>query len=86
MKKHFEGILSEYGRRKSQRRRMTALLLVLSLFVTSGVSWALHGVGLTMANEAECGLAEHVHTDACYQRTLICGLDSDKAHTHGCML
>ncbi len=82
MKKHFEGILSEYGRRKSQRRRMTALLLVLSLFVTSGVSWALHGVGLTMANEAKCGLAEHVHTDACYQRTLICGLDSDKAHTH----
>lgn len=82
MKKSFEILLSEVNRKKMQRHRMIALLLVLSLFVTSGVSWALHGVGLTMANEAECGIEEHVHTDACWEKQLVCGLEDDTEHVH----
>lgn len=82
MKKSFEILLSEVNRKKMQRHRMIALLLVLSLFVTSGVSWALHGVGLTLANEAECGIEEHVHTDECYEEQLVCGLEDDTEHVH----
>ena len=61
---------------------MISLLLVLSLFVTSGVSWALRGVGLTLANEAKCGIEEHVHTDECYEKRLVCGLTEDAEHVH----
>ncbi len=82
MKTIYEVILSEVNRKKMQRHRMIALLLVLSLFVTSGVSWALHGVGLTLANEAECGIEEHVHTDECYEEQLVCGLEDDTEHVH----
>ncbi len=82
MKTIYEVILSEVNRKKMRRQRMIALLLVLSLFVTSGVSWALHGVGLTLANEAECGIEEHVHTDECYEEQLVCGLEDDTEHVH----
>ena len=61
---------------------MISLLLVLSLFVTSGVSWALHGVGLTLANETVCGLEEHIHTDECWEEQLVCGFEDDAEHVH----
>lgn len=82
MKRNLDNFLTELRKKKTQRRRMLSLLLVLSLFVTSGVSWALHGVGMTMANEAECGIEEHTHTDECYEKVLVCTLEEDEAHTH----
>ena len=82
MNRSMETFLSEVNSRKTKRRRMTALLLSLSLAVTSGVSWALRGVGLTLANDAECGIEEHLHTDDCYEQVLVCGLEEDETHTH----
>ncbi|HPY83489.1 MAG TPA: hypothetical protein PLS20_00425, partial [Ruminococcus flavefaciens] len=70
------------SKKRSRRRRFTSLVLVLSLFVTSGVSWSLHGVGITMANESECGQEEHKHTDECYEKQLVCGLEEDENHIH----
>ncbi len=79
MKNNFyEGV----SKKRSRRRRFTSLVLVLSLFVTSGVSWSLHGVGITMANESECGQEEHKHTDECYEKQLVCGLEEDENHIH----
>ena len=79
MKNNFyEGV----SKKRRRRRRFTSLVLVLSLFVTSGVSWSLHGVGITMANEAECGQEEHKHTDECYEKQLVCGLEEDENHIH----
>ena len=82
MNRNMDTFLSEVKSRKARQNRMLSLLLSLSLAVTSGVSWALHGVGLTMANEAECEIEEHVHTDECYEQILICGLEEDETHTH----
>ena len=82
MKPYYEAYMSDMHRKRTQRRRIVSMLLVLSVFVTSGVSWALRGVGLTMVNEAECGWEEHIHTDDCYERQLICGLEEDASHTH----
>lgn len=82
MIRSMDTFLSEVNSRKAKRRRMLSLLLGLSMVVTSGVSWALHGVGLTLANEAECGIGEHIHTDDCYERQLVCGLEENDTHTH----
>ena len=82
MKKGVDAYYERLSRKKSRRRRMVSLLLVLSMFVTSGVSWSLHGVGLTMANEAECGIEEHIHSEECYEKQLICGLEDDEGHEH----
>ena len=61
---------------------MISLLLVLSLFVSTGVLWELRDTGITMVNDAHCGLKEHTHNDACYQDVLICGLEENEEHTH----
>jgi len=82
MKKGVEKLYEGLSRKKTRRRRMVSLLLVLSMFVTSGVSWSLHGVGMTMANEAECGAEEHIHSEECYEKQLVCGLEDDAGHEH----
>ena len=61
---------------------MISLLLVLSIFVSTGVLWELRDTGITMVNDAQCGLEEHTHTDECYQDVLICGLEENEEHTH----
>ena len=61
---------------------MVSLLLVLSVFVSSGVLWELHDTVITMVNEPLCGIAEHEHTDECYEYRLVCGLDENEEHTH----
>ncbi len=53
MKHENAEFLTALNRRKAARRRTVSLLLVLSMLVSSGVSWALHGIGMTMANEPE---------------------------------
>ena len=61
---------------------MISLLLVLSIFVSSGVLWELRDTVITMVNEPLCGIEEHEHTDECYENRLICGLEENDEHTH----
>ena len=82
MKNINDTYLKTLRRRKSASRRMSALLLVLSLFVTSGVAWTLRGVGTTLVNEAECGLEEHEHSEDCFEKQLICELEEGEEHQH----
>jgi len=37
---------------------------------------------MTMANEAECGAEEHIHSEECYEKRLVCGLEDDAGHEH----
>lgn len=50
------------------------------------VSWKLHHTGISMTADYQCGYtAEHVHTDACYTKTLVCQkeeTDGQEGHTH----
>ena len=60
------GIVEQYllQLKSEQRRwrRAVAILVVLSLFVATGVSWSLRMTGITIANGATCGQEEHQHT------------------------
>ena len=82
MKNYFDGFYEIIHKNSVKRRRMVSLLLVLSIFVSSGVLWELRDTVVTMVNEPLCGLDEHQHTDECYEKRLVCGLDENEEHTH----
>lgn len=63
-------------------RVAATVLMVLALIVTCGVFWQLRSTGIALTNETYCGLTEHQHSEDCYEKTLICGLEEDENHTH----
>ena len=67
---------------KDIRNFLYRALLILSLVVILGVFWELKLTGITMAGEAFCGRAEHVHSEACDLKQLVCYLAEVPAHTH----
>ena len=54
-------------------RRYTAFVLALAMISTLFVNWRLHGVGISMTAQYQCGEVEHAHTADCYDKVLICG-------------
>lgn len=54
-------------------RRYTAFVLALAMITTLFVNWWLHGVGISMTAQYQCGEVEHAHTADCYDKVLICG-------------
>ncbi|MBR5470902.1 MAG: Cna B-type domain-containing protein [Oscillibacter sp.] len=56
--------------------------MFLSLAVVLAVFWWLKLTGITMAGEAFCGMAEHVHGEKCQTVVLICPLEEEEAHLH----
>lgn len=82
MKGYFDKLYELIHKNSLKRRRMFSLLLVLSLFVSTGVLWSLRDIGITIVNDAMCGFDEHTHTEDCYGNVLVCGLEEDEEHTH----
>lgn len=66
---------------KTRHLRATAVMLILSLIVTTDVFWTLRQTGITMAGDATCGIEEHTHDEECIEKTLVCAL-SEEGHTH----
>lgn len=56
-------------------RRYTAFVLALAIITTLFVNWQLHGVGISMTAQYQCGEEEHTHTADCYTKVLICGYE-----------
>ena len=56
-------------------RRYTAFVLALALITTLFVNWQLHGVGISMTAQYQCGEEEHTHTADCYTKVLTCGYE-----------
>ena len=56
-------------------RRYTAFVLALAMITTLFVNWQLHGVGISMTAQYQCGEVEHAHTADCYTRVLTCGYE-----------
>ena len=54
-------------------RRYTAFVLALAMITTLFVNWQLHGVGISMTAQYQCGEVEHAHTADCYTKVLTCG-------------
>ena len=77
MGNQFNEIMQKLRAQRVRARRYTAMLLVLAMLTSLSVSWRLHQVGtaLTTDNEYCCGMEEHVHTDDCYTKELVCGYE-----------
>ena len=56
-------------------RRYTAFMLALAMITTLFVNWQLHGVGISMTAQYQCGEEEHTHTADCYTKVLTCGYE-----------
>ncbi len=71
-------------RTKQQRKKLTSILLVLSMMVSAGVVWSLRGEGISMTGQPQCGIEEHVHDESCYEKDLICTKQEseDNGHVH----
>ncbi len=74
--------IDECVRRRARRVRRYALLGVLCALVALGVTGRLMKPAITATAQPECGREEHVHGQACYERTLTCGLDEGEGHAH----
>ncbi|MCD8074676.1 MAG: fibro-slime domain-containing protein [Lachnospiraceae bacterium] len=82
MKTIVDVYLREFKRDHRRRLRFGALALFLALLVTVGISWRLRYTGIALTNETYCGLTEHTHTDECYEKVLVCGLEEAEGHSH----
>lgn len=82
--------LNHYIRNFQDKHKSIRLYLAVFLVLAAGiflvVSWKLHHTGISMTADYQCGYtAEHVHTDACYTKTLVCQkeeTDGQEGHTH----
>lgn len=74
--------LGKISEKRSKRKKVIVLLLILSLIVALTVAWQLHLTGKSLAGEAFCGIDEHVHTEACIEKNLIC--TEEHEHTDEC--
>lgn len=79
--------LEEAKARHRRGRTFLAGLAVLSVFAAGAVFWQLRQTGISATSDVVCGLAEHVHTEDCYETHFICGLEEGQeevpGHTHG---
>ena len=57
--------LRKFKKIRIRKKRVVAILLLLSLLVSLDVFWSLRQTGLTMAGDADCGLVEHTHDENC---------------------
>lgn len=82
MEKKLNSIVNALRTNRVRRRRFTAVMIVLSMIVSSSVFWQLHSTGNAMSDELLCGMSEHVHTAECLAQELACGEDHE--HTQEC--
>lgn len=64
-------------------RRYTAFVLALAMITTLFVNWQLHGVGISMTAQYQCGEEEHTHTADCYTKVLTCGYNEGDLENAG---
>lgn len=77
-----EQYLKINNRTKTIKNRFAVALPVLSLLVILVVFWWLKLTGITLAGDAFCGKAEHVHGEECVIKTLQC--EEEHEHTDEC--
>ena len=87
MKQTFLPKASEAVRTNIRHRRWQHALLAMAAVVVFVTVYMLILPAITMTSETSCGLAEHTHTEACYELRLVCGQEETpegtEAHVHG---
>ena len=73
-----EQLVLQLNTRKRRWWRAATVLTALSILVATGVAWNLRMTGITMANDATCGIQEHSHGPECPgEDVLICGYPAE---------
>ena len=67
--------MARFRENRHTLRRYTAFVLALAMITTLFVNWQLHGVGISMTAQYQCGEEEHTHTADCYTKVLTCGYE-----------
>lgn len=71
----FKTYMERFRENRHTLRRYTAFVLALAMITTLFVNWQLHGVGISMTAQYQCGEEEHTHTADCYTKVLTCGYE-----------
>lgn len=85
MQKLVKDYLNELNKKQKKRRKaITAAVVLIAMVVVSVIgSLTQYGVAMTdTTRTARCGQEEHTHSDACYEKRLICGLNEETGHSH----
>ena len=76
-------LMRKNGKHRRWRRAFSGMAAVV-VFITT---YMLILPAITMENQAICGMAEHTHTDACYEMQLVCTQEETSegadVHVHG---
>ena len=72
MPENRERLLEQLNTNNKDRRSLWKIVTSLSLVVVFIVFWNLKLTGIGIAGEAFCGKQEHVHSDSCVEKMLIC--------------
>lgn len=76
-------LMRKNGKHRRWRRAFSGMAAVV-VFITT---YMLILPAITMENQAICGMAEHTHTDACYEMQLVCTQEETPegadVHVHG---
>lgn len=74
--------LNEWKSRQKKRRRTVIAVMILIVMVVGMVGSVLTQYGIAMTGNANCGIEEHQHTDACYENNLVCSQEESTGHIH----
>lgn len=82
-KQGIENNINAFDARNRRKRLLMRVFAVCAVIVAFFTIYALVLPGVTMEQrDAMCGKQEHLHTQACYERTLTCELPEAKVHVH----
>ena len=70
MEKKLAAAAERYLNSLRQNKRRTQMLRCVAVLVVLATISALVMPALTMSNEVECGLTEHIHTESCWSEQL----------------
>ena len=65
MPKQISAYVEQLNKQNARNTTLHQILFALSLVAVLLVSWGLKLTGISMAGEAFCGMAEHVHSETC---------------------
>lgn len=64
-----------YRARRKRAQRYTAAFLAFATLVGCGVGWSLRQTGISATADTFCCAEEHTHTQQCYEKVLVCGME-----------
>ncbi len=82
MQKLMREYLNELKNRRRRRRQARIAMVILISLVVGSVIGALAQYGVAMTGNAKCGIEEHQHELACYEKTQVCTQLESAGHQH----